>query len=231
MSGARHGRGGAPGTRFVEARPRRWAPGTLLRVSLRDNGIELGVTPDGSRLHHPLLLPNQPTRVGIVGLADLTQVLALRLLDASCGLTVLTGEPDRWRELLGRVQGATFEVVSQVSQWPPDGSTAPWALIADSDQPPPPGFGRSPWSAVVHAPNQMPQGSAWWQSAQYLITGPEQAPSVLNLRPRLAQDVVAGLQPGQLISVEPNTATVFTPSLTSTEERFLRGADVGPGGR
>ena len=222
--GTRH----AAGARVAEPRPRRWSPGTLFPLSLRDTGIELGLTSGGGLLTHALLHPEQPSRVGIAGLPGLTRVLALRLLDASCALTVLTGEPQQWRQLLSRVSGARFDVVTRVSRWPPEGSTAPWALIADSDQPPPPGFGRSPWSTVVHAPARVPQGSAWWQSAQYVITGRPQAQAVLNLRPRLTQDVVARMQGDELISVEPTTVTVFRPSLTADEDRMLRGGEPGP---
>ena len=229
-STGRHGRPRDEDRRHPRAHARRWSPAQLpFQIELPPAGLVLGVDGSGMSATFPLLVPTHSTRVGVVGEAGLARLLALRLLGQSCELTVVTRRTDEWRQLAAGVPQTPFTISQELHRWPAEGSTPPWALLIDMDDPPPPGFVRAAWSTVVHLAPSVPHGSGWWQSAQLVLTTRAHAREVAGLRPRLDAAALDRLTDDDVVAVDHGGATVFRPSLTRAEYDLLMGfATVAP---
>jgi hypothetical protein len=245
MSGPRHGKPQTTGFRAARAEldarrapvssaerrrarghRRRWSPGDLpFRLELAPAGLVLGQDPAGGAATFPLLVPTQSTRVGVVGQVGLARLLALRLLGQSCDLTVVTHRAPEWQRLAAGVPETPFAISSHLRRWPLEGTPAPWALIIDMDDPPPPGFTRTPWSTVVHVAPNVPPGSAWWQSAHLVLTTRAHAREVGALRPRLDAAVIDRLAPDDVVAIDQGGVSVFRPALDRQEYALLTALD------
>jgi hypothetical protein len=224
MSTARHG---VPVVASDPARSsplprRRWTPGDLpFRLELAPAGLVLGLDAQGMSATFPLIVPTHSTRVGIVAELGLAQLLALRLLDQSCDLTVVSHRHDEWQRVAAGVPHRPVAISHQLRRWPLEDTPPPWALVIDMDDPPPTGFTRAPWSTVVHLAPTVPHGSGWWQSAHLVLTTGAHARDVLALRPRLDASVLDRLTEDDIVAIDLGGMQVVRPSLSQREYSLL----------
>jgi len=192
---------------------RRWTPGrTGFRLRFPAGGIVLGSDSAGHPAAFPLLVPTQSTRVGVVGPSALAQLLALRLAEQACHLTVVTSRHEEWQRFAASKPESPIAITHQLRRWPPDEVVPPWALLIDMPEPPPTGFTRDPWSTVIHLVPRVPAGSGWWQSAQLIVTGRADARAVSAIRPRLDSSIIERMGADDLVAIDSTSVTVFRPA-------------------
>ena len=194
-----------------------------MRLDLGPTGVLLGPVRDGSWPAFPLLLPTNATRVGVVGDLAIAQLVALRLLDQEADLTVVTNRRRDWEAVAAAAPNRSIAILPQLRRWPLDVVPPPWALIVDMPDPPPTGFARTPWSAVVHLSPTVPTGSGWWQSAQLVLAARSYTRAVAAIRPRLDPSLIDSMEDVEVLAVDQTGPHLVRPVLSHREYDVLTG--------
>jgi len=202
---------------------RRWPAGAVpLMLRLPGAGLVLGMDRHNTAVAVPVFGPDQ-CRVGIVGDLGLAQFVALRLLGAACELTVVTGRPQAWAAVRAAAAETPFIVTDRIARWPSEGSRAPRALLVDMPEAPTAGFGRAPWSTVLHLASEAPAASVWWQSTHVVLAAPGSQSSVAALRPRVDVGELDRMRTQEVAAIEGNDVMVFVPLPSAAERNVLDG--------
>ena len=181
-------------------------------------GVLLGADPGSAPVLLPALGP-RPTRLGVVGDGRIAGLIAYRLLGAGGVLRIATGNPGRWRHLLG-VAGNRASAGPSTAGWSPrhaqDGTSV---LVSDLPQPPDELARDEGWSGtVVHIVRTVPVGGTYWAAVDaVVVTGPGHGDALARLLGRDDARQLDGLGADRIGLLDRHRVVAVTPVLAPGE--------------